>query len=254
MNKTQISWTELSWNTFSGCTKISDGCKHCYACTLAENKRGTPAFPNGFDLTIRPHKMREQFKIKTPSMIFVNSMSDFFFEGVPDSYRLEMLKVMEDTPQHVYQVLTKRANAMHRFCHEHCIPPNVWLGVTVENQAAAWRAEVLQQVDIPTRFISVEPLLSRIKLPLDGIAWVIVGGESGSHIASPTARRGRALVQPENGKWIPLPAAEAWVLDIQEQCDRAGVAFFFKQWGGPRPTSGGKLLQGRVCQDYPARD
>jgi protein gp37 len=263
MNETAIRWTELTWNPASGCKKISPGCKHCYAETLAENKRGTPAFPKGFDLTLRPHKMTEPFKVKQPSMIFVNSMSDLFWEEISDEYRDQVLDVIEATP-HEFQVLTKRHENLLRYSKRRRLPSNFWAGVTAEdNEWAQKRGEVLLQVKADIRFMSLEPALGPIDLrPLvagrnnaiggDGIQWVIYGGESGLHLTKPDVREKRGIVdQDAAGKWIPRPSKIAEVTDICNVCVDNGVAFFFKQWGGPRSHSGGKMLNGRAWEEYP---
>lgn len=264
MNDTEIRWTEKTWNPASGCKKITAGCKYCYAETLAENKRGTLAFPVGFDLTMRPHKMKEPFKIKEPAMIFVNSMSDLFWEEIPEAYRDQVVDVIEATPQHEYQVLTKRHKNLLRYSKRRKLPPNFWAGVTVEDQANAdKRVPALLEVKADIRFVSLEPAVGHVtlekfvagknnKIGGDGIQWVIYGGESGTHLSRPDIREARGLVAPgESGGWVPRADRIDWARIIRDECKAAGVAFFFKQWGGPRSTSGGKHLDGRTWEEWP---
>jgi len=253
MNETAIEWTDATWNPNSGCEVVSSGCKFCYAMTLAEQKRGTSAFPNGFELTIRPHKLREPFVLKQPSMIFVNSMSDLFWEKIDDDYRDRILDVIEATSQHEYQVLTKRPENMLRYSRRRRLPRNFWAGVTIESATYLPRLDVLREVEASVRFISAEPLLSAFgRFNLDGIHWVITGGESGLHLADPRVRANRALVEKlDEGGWRPREDRVAWVREIRDQCTAAGVALFHKQWGGLRPKSGGAELDGRAWKQYP---
>lgn len=262
MNDTSIRWTEQTWNPASGCAKVTAGCKHCYAETIAEQKRGTPGFPNGFDLTLRPHKLREPFRLKEPSLIFVNSMSDLFWEEIPDSYRDQVLDVIVQTPQHQYQVLTKRAPELLRYSRRRPLPPNFWAGVTAEDQENLdARMGVLAEVQAEIRFLSLEPLLGPIDLePLlerhpGKLAWVILGGESGNHLMRPEAREKRGLIRPGAGSkeasWVPREDRVPWARAVRDACQAHGVAFFFKQWGGPRSFSGGSLLDGRAWEQYP---
>ena len=253
MNKTAIKWTDRTWNPVSGCQKISAGCKFCYAETIAEKFRGGPAFPNGFDLTYRPHKLTEPFSLKTPSRIFVNSMSDMFWDQISDDYRDQMMDVMEKTPQHQYQILTKRPDIMLAYASRRDFPSNVWAGVTVEHQAAAdERLPLLLRVPARIRFLSVEPLLESVDLKLTPgtIHWVIGGGESGLQIKTEPGAK-RALVQQVNGTWMPTPDGLGWMRSLRDQCVASGAAFFFKQWGGPKPESGGRLLDDRTWDEYP---
>lgn len=256
MNKTAIVWTEVTWNPMSGCEVVSEGCRYCYARTLAENKRGTAAFPNGFDLTIRPHKLVEPRKLKSPSLIFVNSMSDLFWEQVPDSYRDQIVDVMEETPQHQYQVLTKRPEEMARYAARRSLPENMWAGVTIESDRVTPRADVLRRVrGAALRFISAEPLLSALpSLDLDGIDWLISGGESGSHLSADgpvRRRRGLAVPNPEGRGWVPRPDRIDWIRDLRDRCVESSVAFFHKQWGGPTSHSAGRVLDGRTWDEFP---
>lgn len=251
MNETGIIWTEATWNPNSGCKKISPGCAFCYADTLAENKRGTPAFPHGFDLTLRPHKLREPYKLKQPSLIFVNSMSDLFWEEIPPSYRDQIVDVIEATPQHEYQVLTKRPELMLEYSTRRRLPPNFWAGTSIEGQDYAYRADVLRQVHAEIRFISAEPLLGPLALDWSGIHWCITGGESGLHLLTEKFRRQRGLVVRRDGQWLPTDDGLAWVRAIRDDCLAAGVKFFHKQWGGPKTTSGGRHLDGRTWNEIP---
>lgn len=253
MNETAISWTQATWNPNSGCEVLTEGCKYCYAKTLAEQKRGTAAFPNGFDLTIRPHKLDEPRRLKTPSLIFVNSMSDLFWEQIPDDYRHRIVDVIEDTPQHQYQVLTKRPEAMLAYSQRRKLPPNFWAGTTIEANRHVERADILRQVDAEIRFVSAEPLLSGLPdLNLDGIHWLITGGESGNHLmdAAIRARRGMAERLP-NGKWAPMPDRMDWIRDLRDRSRLSGTAMFHKQWGGVRPHSAGRVLDGRTWDEFP---
>jgi protein gp37 len=239
-DKSAIEWTDATWNPVRGCTKISPGCKHCYAATFAERFRGVPGHPyeQGFDLRLVPEKLAEPLKWPTPKMIFVNSMSDLFQSGVPDEFIDHVVRVMQLANWHTYQVLTKRAERMGEMLagplataarHEH-----IWWGVSVENKRHGLpRIEALRRAPAATRFLSIEPLLEDLgRLDLTGIHWVIVGGESG-----PGARK----------------MDEAWVRAIHEQCHAAGVPFFFKQWGGVRKSARGRLLDGITFDDIPDR-
>lgn len=252
MNETAINWTNLTWNPMSGCEKVTEGCKYCYAMTLAENKRGTAAFPNGFDLTIRPHKLKEPFKVKTPSLIFVNSMSDLFWEQVPDDYRDKIIDVIEATPQHEYQVLTKRPEKMLEYSKRRPLPPNFWAGTTIESGRVAYRLDILKQVKAEIRFLSVEPFIRQWDDPdFDGIQWVITGGESGSHLSNPEICETRGLVHKVNGKWIPREDRMDWVRVIRDACAVSKSAFWHKQWGGPTSHSAGRILDGRTWDEFP---
>ena len=264
MNKTTIPWTEFTWNLVSGCEAVSPGCKFCYARVLAERFRGTAAFPNGFDLTIRPHKLVEPLKLKGPSLIFVDSTSDLFWESVEDTYRDQIIDVIEATPQHQYQVLTKRHESMLRYSRRRRLPANFWAGVTAEDQARAdLRIPCVLQVDVPVRFVSVEPALSMVDISGwvsgknnavggDGLQWVIWGGESGSHLKDEKVRdlRGCA-VRDERGRWSPRPARMDWPRALRDVCMKNDIPFFFKQWGGVRPASAGHELDGRTWEELP---
>lgn len=257
MNQTGIIWSERTWNPLSGCQKISQGCKYCYAETFAENKRGTPAFPNGFDLTLRPHKLKEPFKLKTPTLIFANSMSDLFWDKVPEDYRHKVIDVIEQTPQHEYQVLTKRPDIMLEFSRKRKLPPNFWAGVTMEDQKTfKERLPILRQVQAEILFISMEPLISAITFEpddLDGISWVITGGESGNHLWDPAICENRALVRydRQQKKWVLREDRVDWIREIRNFCIDRNVKFFHKQWGGNYPEAAGRLLDGKYWTEIP---
>ena len=212
--QSRIEWTEQTWNPTVGCTKISPGCKNCYAETMAKRLRamGMRGYENGFRLTLIPERLAEPIERRKPTVYFVNSMSDLFHEKVPFDYICQVFDVMMRARQHTFQVLTKRAERMAEFCRGVAVPPNVWLGGSVENRKhGVPRIGVLRGVDARVRFLSVEPLLEDLGgLDLAGIHWVIVGGESG---------------------WKARPMKPAWVESVKRQCDEARVAFFFKQWG-----------------------
>ncbi len=236
-DKSSIEWTDATWNPITGCTKISAGCDNCYAARFSERFRGVPGHPfeNGFDLTLRPDRLLQPLEWKKPRMIFVNSMSDLFHKEVPKDYIAKVFDTMEKANWHIYQVLTKRSSLMQKFINErystHAAPAHMWFGVSVENSRTKSRIAHLQSANAGIRFLSVEPLIGSIgQLGLDGISWVIVGGESG-----PGAR----------------PMEAEWALDVRNQCVKAGVAFFFKQWGGKTPKTGGRLLDGKEWNEFP---
>lgn len=256
MNNTGIIWTEATWNPMSGCEKISEGCKFCYALTLAEQKRGTAAFPNGFDLTIREHKLREPFKLKQPTLIFANSMSDLFWDKVPNEYRHKILDVIEQTPQHEYQVLTKRPDLMLKFSKERKLPSNFWAGTTIENDRMKFRLDILKEIDAEIRFVSAEPLINKLTFndgDLDDISWVITGGESGSHLYKEAVAERRALVKYDRviHKWIVRECRKNWIRDIRDMCIKSDTKFFHKQWGGNYPEAAGRELDGRTWTEMP---
>jgi protein gp37 len=235
---TTIEWTDATWNPVTGCTKISAGCDHCYAERFSERFRGTPGHPfeTGFDLTLRPERLDQPLRWRTPRMIFVNSMSDLFHKEIPREFIARVFDTMERAHSHTFQVLTKRSSLMRDFLRKRYGaqrgPAHMWFGVSVEDGTKTSRIRHLQDAPAGVRFLSVEPLIGPMgKLDLRGIDWVIVGGESGPG--------GRPL-QPD------------WVRDVREQCIAQGVAFFFKQWGGLRPKSGGRELDGREWNDFPA--
>ncbi len=254
MNRTPIGWTEFTWNPYSGCTKVSEGCDHCYADSLAEQKRGSRAFPNGFDITYRPHKLALPAKRRRPSLIFANSMSDFFHEAIDPDYREKIFEAIEAAPQHRFQVLTKRPKLAAKYFATRPVPSNVWLGVTVENRKWCSRIDVLRSIAAPVRFISAEPLLEDVgSLDLGGIHWLIAGGESGAHLSDPTLVEERALVhRPGRGApWKPRVDRLEWIRSLRDECAKQGVAFFFKQWGGGTPKGGGRELDGHTWDGMP---
>ena len=232
-DKSAIEWTDATWNPVTGCTKISPGCKHCYAERLAVRLQamGNPRYRHAFDVTLHPDQIELPLRWRRPRRIFVNSMSDLYHEAVPDEYIQRVFDVMVRAEQHVFQVLTKRSERLPEIARRLPWPPNVWQGVSVENADYVARITDLRQVPAAVRFLSVEPLLGAIpKLPLDGIHWVICGGESGHE---------RRELSPE------------WARLIRDQCVRMGVPFFFKQWGGRTSKSGGRVLDGRTWDQMP---
>jgi protein gp37 len=236
-DKSTIEWTDATWNPVTGCTKISAGCDNCYVSRFSERFRGVPGHPfeNGFDLSLRPERLLQPFDWKRPRMIFVNSMSDLFHKEVPKRYISKVFTTMERANWHIYQVLTKRSSLMQKFINERysnkTAPVHMWFGVSIENRRAVSRLLHLQNTNARIRFLSIEPLIAPVgKLDLKGIGWVIAGGESG-----PGAR----------------PVDPKWVIDIRNQCVKAKVAFFFKQWGGRNPKSGGRLLEGKEWNQFP---
>ena len=232
-DKSSIEWTNATWNPVRGCTKISPGCKHCYAETFSERFRGVPGHPfeQGFDLRLVPEAIELPLRWKQGRLIFVNSMSDLFHEDVPDEYIERVFDVMKKATQHQFQLLTKRAERMALFAKTRKIPVNAWMGVSVENAEYVKRIHHLAQVAAKVRFLSIEPLIGPVgRLPLHGISWVIVGGESG-----PRCR----------------PLDPDWARDIRDQCKSANVPFFFKQWGTTRKALAGRLLDGRTWDEMP---
>lgn len=237
-NGTAIEWTDATWNPVTGCTKLSRGCDHCYAERFSERFRGVPGHPfeNGFDLTLRPERLQQPLKWAQPRTIFVNSMSDLFHKGVPHAFVDRVFDTMEAADWHVFQVLTKRSSLMRDYLRRRYGgnrgPSHIWCGVSVEDRQAASRINHLRQSPAGVRFLSIEPLIGALgQIDLSGIDWVIVGGESG-----PRAR----------------PIHLEWVRELRDQCLAQQVAFFFKQWGGVRPKSGGRELDGREWSEYPA--
>ncbi len=229
-----IEWTESTWNPLTGCTKISPGCKNCYAERMAHRLKamGQEKYRNGFELTMHEYVLEDPLHWKKPQMIFVNSMSDLFHEDVPVEFIQRTLDVMRQADWHTFQVLTKRSERLLEIDPEIDWPENVWMGVSVENQEYTFRIDHLRQIHAQTRFLSLEPLLGPItKMNLDKIHWVIVGGESG-----PGAR----------------PMEKIWVTAIRNQCLHSDVPFFFKQWGGVRKKKNGRVLEGRTWSEMPA--
>lgn len=229
----EIEWTEATWNPVTGCTKISLGCKHCYAERMAKRlaAMGVPQYRRGFEVSVQPSALSLPAKWKKPRVIFVNSMSDLFHEDVPFEFIRKVFAVMEETPWHTYQVLTKRPEVARQYVDQLAWPANVWLGTSVEHALYLHRVRTLTRIPAQTRFLSLEPLLGGLSgLDLRGIDWVIVGGESG-----PGAR----VMKPE------------WVAQIRDICLAQGVPFFFKQWGGVNKKKNGRLLDGRTWDEVP---
>jgi|SRR5947209_5486993 len=232
-DKSTIEWTDATWNPVTGCTRVSPGCDHCYALTFAERFRGVPNHPyeQGFDLKLWPERLELPLKWKKSRMIFTNSMSDLFHKDIPDDYIYRVFDIMVKADWHIFQVLTKRSARLARMASSLPWTPNIWIGVSIELDWYAWRADHLRKVPASTRFISAEPLLGPLSnLKLDGIHWLISGGESGP---------GHRPCNPE------------WVRDLRDRCQLAGVAFFHKQWGGRTPKVGGRLLDGRTWDEFP---
>jgi protein gp37 len=228
-----IEWTESTWNPLTGCTKISPGCKHCYAERMALRLQamGQPNYSNGFTLTMHEHVLQLPLSWKRPQMIFVNSMSDLFHDDVPLDFILKIFDVMQRASWHTFQVLTKRSNRLYELDKEIIWPLNVWMGVSVENKNYTFRIDHLRKTHAQIKFLSLEPLLGPLSnLNLKDIDWVIAGGESG-----PRAR----------------PVKEEWITDIRDQCTNAQVPFFFKQWGGFKKKQNGRTLQGRTWDEMP---
>lgn len=238
-DNTAIEWTDTTWNPVTGCTKVSAGCDNCYAERFSERLRGVKGHPfeRGFDLTLHPERLLQPLEWKRPRMIFVNSMSDLFHKEIPKAYVSAVFDTMEKAHWHFYQVLTKRSSLMQKFINDRyktrSAPPHMWFGVSVENEKATSRIAHLQKTNATIRFLSIEPLIAPVgKIPLSGIAWVIVGGESGY---------GARPMKPE------------WAINIRNQCVKAKVAFFFKQWGGRSPKTGGRLLEGKEWSEFPMK-
>ncbi len=231
---TAIEWTDATWNPVTGCSKVSPGCKHCYAERLAKRLRamGNSRYANGFAAALHPDQLWLPVRWRQPRRIFVNSMSDLFHEDVPEDFIRQVFAVMRRAEWHTFQVLTKRASRLAAVGPRLPWPPNVWIGVSVESEPYVTRIAHLATIPAAVRFLSLEPLLAPIpELPLDSIDWVIVGGESG-----PQARKMDVV----------------WVREIRDQCICARIPFFFKQWGGCRPKANGRVLDGREWSQYPA--
>ena len=237
----KIEWTEQTWNASAGCTKISAGCKNCYAETMAVRLQamGVVGYENGFKFSTVPQRLNDPLKRKKPTVYFVNSMSDIFHEDMPEDYLNKIFEVIRQTPHHTYQILTKRADRMFRYLSNKEIPENIWLGVTVENKKEGVpRIDKLRKLKASVLFLSIEPLLENLgQINLENIDWVIVGGESG-HKARPMEKE--------------------WVLNIKQQCEENDIAFFFKQWGTwgadkvkRNKKTNGKEIDGKIWQQYP---
>lgn len=236
MAQSKIEWTEMTWNPVTGCTKVSPGCRNCYAEVMTRRLQamGQEKYKNGFSkVTLHPETLKEPYQWKKSKVVFVNSMSDLFHQNVPISFVKEVFSVMRDNPQHLFQILTKRAERLRYYDEEGQLnwSHNIWMGVSVEDQGTLHRIDSLRNVKARVKFLSCEPLLGPIpELNLENIDWVIVGGESGPH-----AR----------------PMKSEWVLDILDQCKEAGVQFFFKQWGGFNKKKSGRELEGKIYNGMP---
>lgn len=234
-DKSAIEWTEATWNPVTGCFQVSPGCAHCYAKTFAERWRGISGHPyeQGFELRLWPQRLEQPLRWARPRMIFVNSMSDLFHEDIPEEYIRKVFEVMGRADHHTFQILTKRAERLAEMAPSLPWHPNIWMGVSIENRRFTKRADDLREVDAGVRFISAEPLLGPLEdLDLSGIHWLIAGGESG-----PKHR----------------PMKIEWARELRDRCIEEEVAFFFKQWGGHRPKSGGRHLDGRTWDEMPSR-
>jgi protein gp37 len=232
-----IEWTDATWNPVTGCSKVTSGCDFCYAERFSERFRGVKGHPfeDGFDLVVRPLRLKQPLQWRQPRRIFVNSMSDLFQKEIPVAFIDSVFDTMEEADWHTYQVLSKRSSLLVRYLRRRYgkgqAPAHIWLGVSVEDERNAVRLKHLRSAQASVKFVSFEPLLASVgSIDLKGIDWAIVGGESG-----PNAR----------------PMAEEWAVEIRDQCKRDGVAFFFKQWGGVHPKSGGRSLKGREWNEYP---
>ena len=229
----KIEWTESSWNPITGCTKYSSGCEHCYAATMAKrlNAMGNPRYKNGFNVTIHKDLFTRPLEWKKPRMIFVNSMSDLFHEQVPDDIIFELFEIMNRANWHTFQILTKRANRLQELSPRIEWGRNIWMGVSVEDQKAIPRSEALKHTGAQTKFISAEPLLESIQdIDLNGIDWLIVGGESGAGCR---------------------PMKKEWVVELRDKASNSNTAFFFKQWGGFYHNQAGSELDGQYYKEYP---
>ncbi len=234
MAQSSIEWTEMTWNPTTGCDKISAGCKYCYAEVMAKRLQamGQKKYENGFGLTLHSQSINIPYSWNTPKIVFVNSMSDLFHKDIPLNFIQQVFTVMNNTPQHTYQVLTKRAERLYELHEQLNWSANIWMGVSVENQKVIDRIDYLRQTNAKVKFLSCEPLIGALPdLNLDLIDWVIVGGESG--------RKARKM-------------KEEWVWQIRIQCNLQGVAFFFKQWGGTNKKKAGRILGGRTYDEMPA--
>lgn len=240
MKQSKIEWTEATWNPSTGCTKISAGCKNCYAETMAKRLKamGTPGYENGFEFSLVPERLSIPLRTRKPTKYFVNSMSDLFHEEMDFVYLDKVFETIALTPRHTYQILTKRENRLQEYFSDRQVPANVWLGVTVENKLALPRIEALRKINAKIRFLSIEPLLEDLgSVDFSGIHWVIVGGESG---------------------FKARPMKESWALSIQNQCEAQNISFFFKQWGtwgadGIKRSkkANGRMLMGKEWNEEP---
>lgn len=232
--RSKIEWTQITWNPITGCSKISPGCQNCYAEKFANRLKaiGLYKYRNGFLLTLHPEELKKPYLLKKPSIIFVNSMSDLFHKNIPISFIKEVFKVMNDNQIHIFQILTKRAEILLEYDLKGYLKwtPNIWMGVSVENQDYAYRIEFLKQTGANVKFVSFEPLLGPVDTDLKGIDWVIVGGESGL-----------------NARQLRIE----WVRKIRDICIKDNIPFFFKQWGGKNRTKNGRILDGKLWNEMP---
>lgn len=235
MAQSSIEWTEMTWNPTTGCTKISAGCKFCYAEVMSKRLKamGVDKYKDGFKVRVHPEALNIPYTWKSSKVVFVNSMSDLFHKDIPLEFIKQVFHVMNDNPQHVFQVLTKRAERLYELHKELKWTHNIWMGVSVEDDKVIDRIDFLRKTRAKVKFLSLEPLIGPLKkLNLKKIDWVIVGGESGHN---------------------PRPMDTDWVLDIQAQCERANAAFFFKQWGGRNKKAAGRILNERTYDEMPAQ-
>jgi len=233
MTKTKIEWTESSWNPVTGCSKISDGCLNCYAEKMAFRLKAmrTRGYENGFEVTLQYHQLEKPLKLKKPQMIFVNSMSDIFHSKIPDEYILKIFEIMNKASWHTFQVLTKRPERLEELKDKINWTDNIWLGTTIESNKYIDRVKFIKKTNAKIKFISFEPLIDNVKdVNIEGIDWVIVGGESGS--------RAREI-------------KKEWIYEIKEKCDKLNIPFFFKQWGGKNKKKSGRLLDGKIYDEMP---
>jgi protein gp37 len=233
MANSSIEWTEMTWNPTTGCNKISAGCKYCYAEVMSRRLKamGLEKYKDGFEIRIHPETLSTPYEWKKPKIVFVNSMSDLFHEKVPIEFIKKVFNVMIDNPQHIFQILTKRAERLAEVASELEWSDNIWMGVSVEDMKVIDRVDFLRKTNARTKFLSLEPLLGPLpNLSLEGIDWVIVGGESG-----PKSR----------------PMNKEWVIEIKENCQKNSVPFFFKQWGGRNKKANGRTLDGETFDELP---
>ncbi len=233
MAQSSIDWTEMTWNPITGCTKVSAGCKFCYAEVMAKRLQsmGVEKYKNAFQITLHEDALPIPYTWKKQKIVFVNSMSDLFHEDVPFDFIKRVFSVMNENPQHTFQVLTKRAERLHEFHKELHWTHNIWMGVSVENEKVVDRIDFLRNTNARIKFLSLEPLIGPLNnINLTNMDWVIVGGESG---------------------WKARPMKSNWVLDIMDQCSQAKVAFFFKQWGGTNKKKTGRILEGKTWDEMP---
>lgn len=235
MAQSSIEWTELTWNPVTGCSKVSQGCKFCYAEIMSRRLKamGVEKYQNEFKVTIHPDTLEEPYKWKKSRVVFVNSMSDLFHEEVPISFIQDVFRVMKENPKHVFQVLTKRTELMLEYDEAGLLDwaENIWMGTSVEDERVKHRIDTLQKTNARTKFLSCEPLIGPLpNMNLQNIDWVIVGGESGHN---------------------PRPMQPEWVIDIKEQCEKTNVPFFFKQWGGRNKKKNGRTLMEQTWDEMP---